>query len=77
MHAISCKGYFYAFVTSLLESGGHREKKSQNGRRVSHLTLFYTRGLEIVVLHVMVSQPYRFSLAFFALLPPKGQHSNM
>ncbi len=29
------------------------------------LTLFYTRGLEIVVLHVMVSQPYRFSPWFF------------
>ncbi len=25
------------------------------------LTLFYTRRLEIVVLHVMVPQPYRFS----------------
>jgi hypothetical protein len=25
------------------------------------LTLFYTRGSEIVVLHVMVPQPYRFS----------------
>jgi hypothetical protein len=29
------------------------------------LTLFYTRGLEIVVLHVMVPQPYRFSPYFF------------
>ncbi len=29
------------------------------------LTLFYTRGLEIVVLHVMVPQPYRFSPCFF------------
>ncbi len=28
------------------------------------LTLFYTRDLEIVVLHVMFPQPYRFSLAF-------------
>jgi hypothetical protein len=30
----------------------------------SFLTLFYTRGLEIVVLHVMVPQPYRFSPCF-------------
>ncbi len=30
-----------------------------------YLTLFYTRGLEIVVLHVMVPQPYRFSPLFF------------
>ncbi len=29
------------------------------------LTLFYTRGLGIVVLYVMVPQPYRFSLRFF------------
>ncbi len=29
------------------------------------LTLFYSRGLGIVVLHVMVPQPYRFSLGFF------------
>jgi hypothetical protein len=29
------------------------------------LTLFYTRGLGIVVLYVMVSQPHRFSLGFF------------
>ncbi len=29
------------------------------------LTLFYTRGLEIVVSHVMVPLPYRFSLGFF------------
>ncbi len=28
------------------------------------LTLFYTRGLEIVVSHVMVPLPYRFSLGF-------------
>jgi hypothetical protein len=28
------------------------------------LTLSYTRGLEIVVLHVMVPQPYRFPLSF-------------
>jgi hypothetical protein len=28
----------------------------------SPLTLFYTRGLGTVVLHVMVPQPYRFSL---------------
>jgi hypothetical protein len=28
------------------------------------LTLFYTRGLAIVVLLVMVSQPYRFPLCF-------------
>jgi hypothetical protein len=32
------------------------------------LTLFYTRGLEIVVLHVMVLQPYRFSPCFFIIL---------
>jgi hypothetical protein len=31
------------------------------GRQVT-LTLFYTCGLEIVVSHVMVLQPYRFSL---------------
>ncbi len=30
-----------------------------------YLTLFYTRGLGIAVLHVMVPQPYRFSLWFF------------
>jgi hypothetical protein len=29
------------------------------------LTLFYTRGLEIVILHVIVPQPYRFSPCFF------------
>ncbi len=29
------------------------------------LTLFYTRGLEIVVSHMMVPLPYRFSLGFF------------
>jgi hypothetical protein len=29
------------------------------------LTLFYTRGLGIVVLHVMVPKPYRFPLCFF------------
>ncbi len=29
------------------------------------LTLFYTFGLEIVVLHVMVPKPYRFSPCFF------------
>ncbi len=29
------------------------------------LTLFYTHGLGIVVSHVMVPQPYRFSLWFF------------
>jgi hypothetical protein len=29
------------------------------------LTLFYTRGLGIVVLHVMVPEPYRFPLCFF------------
>ncbi len=29
------------------------------------LTLCYTRGLGIVVLYVMVSQPYGFSLGFF------------
>ena len=28
------------------------------------LTLFYTGGLGIVVLHVMVPQPQRFSLCF-------------
>jgi hypothetical protein len=28
------------------------------------LILFYTRGLGIVVLHVRVPQPYRFSLCF-------------
>jgi hypothetical protein len=28
------------------------------------LTLFYTRGLGIVVLHVMVPEPYRFPLCF-------------
>jgi hypothetical protein len=28
------------------------------------LTLFYTRGLEIVVFYVMVPQPYSFSFAF-------------
>jgi hypothetical protein len=28
------------------------------------LTLFYTRGLGIVVLHVMVPKPYRFPLCF-------------
>jgi hypothetical protein len=27
------------------------------------LTLFYTRGLGIVALHVMVPEPYRFPLA--------------
>ncbi len=32
------------------------------------LTLFYTRGLVIVVLYVMVSQPYRFSHCFFKTL---------
>ncbi len=26
------------------------------------LTLFYTRGLGIVILHVMVPEPYRFAL---------------
>ncbi len=31
----------------------------------THLTLFYTRGLGIVVLHVMVPQPYRFPVAFY------------
>jgi hypothetical protein len=29
------------------------------------LTLFYASGLEIVVLHVMVPQPYRFSPLLF------------
>ncbi len=39
---------------------------SQNRNFLVHtLTLFYTRGLEIVVLHVMVSQPYRFSPCLF------------
>jgi hypothetical protein len=33
--------------------------------RVCYLTLFYTRGLGIVVLHVMVPEPYRFPLCFF------------
>ncbi len=28
------------------------------------LTLFYTRGLGIIVLHVMVPEPYRFPLCF-------------
>jgi hypothetical protein len=31
-------------------------------------TLFYTLGLEIVVLHVMVRQPYRFSPCFLTYL---------
>ncbi len=39
-------------------------KKSLPGQFV-WLTLFYTRGSEIVVLHVMVPQPYRFSPCFF------------
>jgi hypothetical protein len=32
---------------------------------VLSLTLFYTCGLGIVVSHVMVPLPYRFSLGFF------------
>jgi hypothetical protein len=32
--------------------------------QLTSLTLFYTRGLGIVVLYVMVSQPYGFSLDF-------------
>jgi hypothetical protein len=31
---------------------------------VEALTIFYTLGLGIVVLHVMVPPPYRFSLCF-------------
>jgi hypothetical protein len=34
--------------------------------QLSYLTLFYTRGLEMLVLHVMVSQPYRFSFCFLS-----------
>jgi hypothetical protein len=36
-----------------------------NGMAEPPLTLFYTRGLGIVVLYVMVLQPYGFSLGFF------------
>jgi hypothetical protein len=36
----------------------------ENLANVCALTLFYTRGLEKVVLHVMVHQPYRFSPCF-------------
>jgi hypothetical protein len=32
------------------------------------LALFYTRGLGIVVLHVMFPQPYRFSPCFLTLI---------
>ncbi len=32
--------------------------------KAADLTLLYTHGLEIVVLHVMVPQPYRFSPCF-------------
>jgi hypothetical protein len=35
-----------------------------NKGTISQLTLFYTRGLGIVVLHVMVPEPYRFPLCF-------------
>ena len=54
--------------------GHHLEQPLHTGpliNRPSHeiisvkaLTLFYTLGLGIVVLHVMVPPPYRFSLCF-------------
>ncbi len=31
------------------------------GHIIFNLTLFYTSGFELVVLHVMIPQPYRFS----------------
>ncbi len=40
------------------------ENVDKNGQ-IFALTLFYTRGLGIVVLYVMVLQPYGFSLGFF------------
>jgi hypothetical protein len=40
-------------------------KTGQNYFFLQLLTLFYTRGLGIVVSHEMVSLPYRFSLGFF------------
>jgi hypothetical protein len=40
-------------------------KQGPNRKITFYLTLFYTRGLGIVVLHVMVPQPYGFSLGFF------------
>jgi hypothetical protein len=40
----------------------------KNEKRIFHacvpVTLFYTRGLGIVVLHVMVPEPYRFPLCY-------------
>jgi hypothetical protein len=43
------------------------QSQGKNSSRVwqALLTLFYTRGLGIDVLHVMVPEPYRFSLCFF------------
>ncbi len=47
----------------------HTQERLQNAgtlkiscRMQTHLTLFYTRGLGVVVSHVMVPLPYRFAL---------------
>ena len=42
----------------------YTEAKNSDEIQTKALTLFYTRDLEIVVLHVMFPQQYRFSLAF-------------
>jgi hypothetical protein len=39
-------------------------KIGKNKILVGRLTLFYTRGFGIVVLHVMFPEPYRFPLCF-------------
>jgi hypothetical protein len=40
---------------------GFEECVREEAAHLATLTLFYTRGLVIVILHVMVPQPYRFS----------------
>jgi hypothetical protein len=42
--------------------------KSMALQTPSNLTLFYTCDLGIVVLHVMVPQPFRFPLRFLKLV---------
>jgi hypothetical protein len=58
----------FAFVSDLLQNL-HFTQQSMQAFLPVHmqhpLTLFYTRGLEIVVSHVMVPLPYRFPFDFY------------
>ncbi len=53
----------YLFRILAVERGGGGGYYNPISQLISgHLTLFYTRGLGIIVSHVMVPLPYRFSL---------------